>query len=97
MNIYVGNLPHAVNEEELKSLFEEFGEVSSAKVIKDKFTGQSRGFAFVEMASEDEANAAIDGMNGREVSGRNLRVNKAREREARRPHSGGRGRNSSWR
>lgn len=77
MNIYVGNLPYAVSEGDLRALFEPFGAVSSATIIKDKFTGDSKGFGFVEMG-DAEAQAAIDGLNGTEFKGRSLTVNQAR-------------------
>lgn len=77
MNIYVGNLPYGVSEGDLRALFEEFGAVTSATIIKDKFTGDSKGFGFVEMG-DAEAQAAIDGLNGKEFKGRSLTVNQAR-------------------
>jgi len=77
VNIYVGNLPYAVSEGDLRSLFEQFGAVTSATIIKDKFTGDSKGFGFVEMG-DAEAQAAIDGLNGTEFKGRSLTVNQAR-------------------
>ena len=80
MNIYVGNLPHATTESELRSAFEAHGSVSSAAIIKDKFTGDSRGFGFVEMPNEREAANAIEALNGNELGGRVLKVNKARPR-----------------
>lgn len=83
MNIYVGNLRYGVTEEALKNLFEQYGEVASVKIIKDRFTGESKGFAFVEMPSDDEARKAIDGLNGKDVDGRSLRINEARPREER--------------
>lgn len=83
MNIYVGNIPHSSTEEGLRKLFEQFGAVSSVKIIKDKFTGSSRGFAFVEMPNNDEARQAIENANGMEFEGRNLRINEARPAEAR--------------
>jgi RNA recognition motif-containing protein len=83
MNIYVGNLSHSSTEEGLRQLFEQFGEVSTVKVIKDKFTGSSRGFAFVEMPVAEEAKKAIEDTNGVELDGRSLRVNEARPVEAR--------------
>ena len=82
MNIYVGNIAHASTEEGLQQLFEQFGAVSTVKIIKDKFTGSSRGFAFVEMPVADEAKRAIENTNGMEFDGRNLRVNEARPVEA---------------
>lgn len=80
MNIYVGNLPFAVTDEDIRQAFKEFGEVTSVAIIKDKFTGESRGFAFVEMAKQSEGEAAIAGLNGKEFKGRNLTVNEARPR-----------------
>ena len=83
MNIYVGNLSHEVTEEDLREAFEAFGQVESAAIIKDKFTGESRGFGFVEMPAKAEAQAAIDGLNEKELKGRALNVNEARPREDR--------------
>ncbi|HET6370034.1 MAG TPA: RNA-binding protein [Nitrospiria bacterium] len=88
MRIFVGNLSREVSDDELRQAFEAFGAVDTAAVIKDKFTGQSRGFGFVEMPSAEEAKAAIEGMNGKDLKGRTLNVNEARPREDR----GGRGR-----
>ncbi len=87
MNIYVGNLARETTEAELRQAFEAFGQVSSVAVIKDKYTGESRGFGFVEMPNTAEAQAAIAGLNGKELGGRALNVNEARPREDR----GGRG------
>lgn len=81
MNIYVGNLPFNLGEEDLKEIFEEYGEVTSAKIISDKFSGRSKGFGFVEMDSDDEANNAIKELNNAEVSGRNIKVNESKPRE----------------
>lgn len=81
MNIYVGNLPFNLGEEDLKEIFEEYGEVTSAKIISDKFSGRSKGFGFVEMDSADEANNAIKELNNAEVSGRNIKVNESKPRE----------------
>ncbi len=89
MNIYVGNLSRRTSEEELRQAFEAFGTVDTAAIIKDKFTGDSRGFGFVEMPSKDEAMAAINGMNGRDLDGRTLNVNEARPREDRGGGGGG--------
>jgi RNA recognition motif-containing protein len=83
MNIYVGNRPHATTASELREAFEEYGAVSSAAVIKDKFTGDSRGFGFVEMANDAEAQNALQGLNGQDLGGRTLKVNEARAREQR--------------
>lgn len=80
MNIYVGNLPQELTEGELQQAFETFGEVTSAKIIMDKFSGVSRGFGFVEMPTKAEAQAAITGLNGTELKGRTLTVNEARPR-----------------
>lgn len=77
MNIFVGNLSYELREDELEQLFTEFGEVSSAKVITDKFTGRSKGFGFVEMPNDDDAAKAIDALDGQEVHNRSLKVNKA--------------------
>ena len=90
-NIYVGNLPYSMSDGELEALFVEFGQISSAKVIMDRDTGRSKGFGFVEMDDDAAAGQAIDGLNGKEVDGRPLRVNEARPREDR-PRSGGGGR-----
>ncbi len=78
MNIYVGNLSYDVTDETLQGTFESFGEVTSAKVIKDKSTGQSRGFAFVEMPGQTQAQTAIKGLNGRELQGKDMKVSEAR-------------------
>jgi len=91
MNIYVGNLSFQTTEESLRSAFENFGEVSSVNVIKDKFSGESRGFAFVEMSDNDQANAAISGLNGQDLEGRTLKVSEARPRNDNRGGGGGRG------
>lgn len=93
MNIYVGNLSYDVTEDELRKAFENFGQVTSVTIIKDSQTGKAKGFGFVEMPDEEEAKAAIMGMNGKELKGRKLNVNKARprsERGERRPKSRGR-------
>jgi cold-inducible RNA-binding protein len=89
MNIYVGNLSHNVTEEELRQAFEAFGKVASASIIKDKFSNQSKGFGFVEMPAKEEAEAAISGMNGKEMKGRTLNVNEARPRSDDRRGGGG--------
>lgn len=91
MNIYVGNLSYEVTEEDLRLAFEAFGQVESAAVIKDKYSGQSKGFGFVEMPSNDEAQAAIDDLNGKEMKGRAISVNEARPRTENRGGGGGRG------
>lgn len=81
MNIYVGNLNFKISEDDLKGIFEEFGAVSSVKIITDKYSGRSKGFGFVEMENADEAKAAIDGLNGKEVETRVIVVNEARPRK----------------
>jgi RNA recognition motif-containing protein len=83
MNIYVGNLSYSLSESELRDAFAGFGEVSSVKVLMDRETGRSRGFGFVEMPNQSEAEAAIAQLNGKELSGRALRVNEARPKERR--------------
>jgi len=91
MNIYVGNLSRDVTDEDLRQAFEAFGQVESINVIKDKFSGESRGFGFVEMPSKEEAQKAIDEMNGKYLSGRSINVSEARPRtEDRRGRGGGR-------
>jgi len=80
MNIFIGNLSRNVTQDALQQLFEAFGKVDSAAVIKDKFSGESKGFGFVEMSSTDEAQAAMAELNGRDVDGRSLTVNEARPR-----------------
>jgi RNA recognition motif-containing protein len=85
MNIYVGNLSYSMTDEDLRELFAAFGEVASASVIMDKFSGQSKGFGFVEMPDEVEAAAAINGLNDQDVMGRRIKVNQARPREDRTP------------
>ncbi len=80
MNIYVGNLPYSTTDNELQTTFSEYGAVDSAKVIIDRATGRSRGFGFVEMPNDDEAQAAIEGLNNKDFDGRTLNVNEARPR-----------------
>jgi RNA recognition motif-containing protein len=92
MNIYVGNLAHAVTEDELRDAFAAYGEVASVTLIKDKFTGESRGFAFVEMPAKAHAATAMREMNGKELQGRSLIVNEARPRRERTGGGGGGGR-----
>ena len=88
MNIYVGNLSWGINDNDLEQIFSEYGPVTSAKIIQDRETGRSRGFAFVEMSNDDDARKAIEATNGLEVEGRNLTVNEARPREERPPRRG---------
>jgi RNA recognition motif-containing protein len=80
MKIYVGNLPYNVSESELKELFSAYGEVTSATLVTDKFSGQSKGFGFVEMSNNSEADAAIKGLNETSVKGRSIKVNQAKPR-----------------
>ena len=87
--LYVGNLPYSVRDEDLQQSFGQFGAVTSAKVMMERDTGRSKGFGFVEMASDAEAQAAINGMNGQPLGGRSLVVNEARPMEPRPPRSGG--------
>ena len=87
MNIYVGNLSRDLNEGELREAFAAFGDVASASIIKDKFSGESRGFGFVEMPNKEEADKAIAALNGKDLKGRNLKVNEAQPR----PQGGGGG------
>ncbi len=92
MNIYVGNLAREATEEDLRKAFEAFGQVTSVKIITDKFTGDSKGFGFVEMASSSEAQSAISGLDGKDLKGRAIRVNEARPRRDDRRGGGGFGR-----
>ena len=99
MNIYVGNLPYKISDADLRELFAAYGEVSSVSMVKDKMTGQSKGFGFVEMPEAGEAAAAIQGLNEKAVQGRNIKVNEAKPREDKprgdrggfRPREGGNG------
>jgi len=88
MNIYVGNLPFNLGEENLVEIFEEYGEVTSAKIVMDKLTGRSKGFGFVEMDDDDSAKKAIEELNNAEVGGRNIKVNESKPRESS-PRGGG--------
>jgi RNA recognition motif-containing protein len=96
MNIYVGNLSYDTDNAALRAMFEEHGAVDDARVIEDRQTGRSRGFGFVEMPNESEAQAAIEALNGQEMQGRTLTVNQARERESRGPRGGGGGRGGGY-
>ncbi len=78
MNIYVGNLPFSITDADLRETFSRFGEVSQVNLISDKFTGESKGFGFVEMANNSQADAAIKGLNGTDMKGRNITVNQAK-------------------
>jgi RNA recognition motif-containing protein len=83
MNIYIGNLSYQATEEDIRQAFEAFGQVTNVNIIKDRYSGESRGFGFVEMASKEEGTAAIEGLNGKDLKGRALNVNEARPREER--------------
>lgn len=91
MNIYVGNLPYKASEDELRNMFESFGDVNSVRIITDHESGRSKGFAFVEMDNDDQAKAAIEELNGVDFGGRPLTVNEARPKQER-PRQGGGGR-----
>jgi RNA recognition motif-containing protein len=98
MNIYVGSLSYNVTEEDLKQAFEPFGEVESVRIIKDMYSGRSKGFGFVEMPGKSEAQSAIESLNGKELMGRTVKVNEARPRsEGRRGGRGGGGRRAGGR
>jgi RNA recognition motif-containing protein len=92
MNIYVGNLSNSATEDDLRQAFEAFGQVSNVNIIKDRFSGESRGFGFVEMPTKTEADAAIEGLNGQEINGRAVNVNEARPKADNRRGGGGGGR-----
>lgn len=97
MKLYVGNLAYTTTEQELQDLFAPYGEVKTVNIVKDKFTGQARGFGFVEMGDKDMGQAAIDGLNGSDIGGRKIRVNEALAKEAQgggRPRSFGGNRSS---
>jgi RNA recognition motif-containing protein len=85
MNIYVGNLPYRISEDELRELFAQYGDVSSAKIIIDRDSGRSKGFGFVEMPDDSQAKTAIEALNGTDVQGRNVVINEARPRPERPP------------
>jgi RNA recognition motif-containing protein len=92
MNIYVGNLAPQITEDDLRKAFEAFGQVESATIIKDKFSGESRGFGFVQMPSKEESQKAIEQLNETDLMGRNIKVNEARPRPERQGGGGGRDR-----
>ena len=94
--LYVGNLPYSFRDSDMEQAFSQFGAEQSAKVMMDRDSGRSKGFGFVEMGSEAEAKAAIEGMNGQDVGGRGLVVNEARPMEPRAPRSGGYGGNRGY-
>lgn len=85
MNIYVGNLPYNVTEDELRNMFAAYGDVSSANIITDKYSGESKGFGFVEMPKQSDAEEAIKALNGSSIKGRSIKVNQARPRTERPP------------
>ncbi len=85
MNLYIGNLSYDVTEEELKAAFQQYGNVTSVAIIKDKNTGKSRGFGFVEMATDEEGNAAVNGLNGQDLKGRALKVSVAYPKQDKKP------------
>ncbi|WP_299582782.1 RNA recognition motif domain-containing protein [uncultured Sunxiuqinia sp.] len=89
MNIFVGNLNYAITEDDMREIFEEYGELTSVKLITDKFTGRSKGFGFVEMANAEEAQKAIEELNGAEVEGRSMVVNESIEKKRDNNRGGG--------
>jgi RNA recognition motif-containing protein len=91
MNIYVGNLPFSITDADLRETFSRFGEVSQVNLITDKFTGESKGFGFVEMANNSQADAAIKGLNGKDLKGRNITVNQAKPKTDQPSRGGGGG------
>ena len=91
MNIYVGNIPYSMTEEELKNIFAQYGEVTSVRLVSDRETGRAKGFGFVEMADDAQAKAAIEAVNGSVQGGRPLKVNEAKPREERPRRDGFRG------
>ena len=102
--MYVGNIPYKATEEDLKELFSEYGEIESVKIIQDQFTGQSKGFGFVEMVNEEDAKKAMAGLNEKDFMGKSLRVAEARPQQKRQGFSkknsgygGGRGTGRGWR
>jgi len=96
MNMYIGNLSHDVTDVDLREAFEVYGEVSSAKVIKDNFTGMSKGFGFVEMPNNTEVDKAMKALNGEELKGRSLKVSEARPKSEKRKGRGNQGWRGSW-
>ncbi len=89
MNIYVGNLPYGIDRDELRGYFETYGEVGAARIVTDRDSGRSKGFGFVEMPNDAQANKAIEALNGQEIGGRKAVVNEARPREERPPRREG--------
>jgi len=97
INIYVGNLPFSVSEDQLKELFENYGQVESATIVSDKFTGRPRGFGFIKMPEREEGLRAIQELDAKDFMGRNLKVNEARPRTDRSERQGGGGKGPRWR
>lgn len=95
MNIYVGNLPYSITEEDLRETFSQYGSVDTVSIITDRFSGESKGFGFVEMGNNSEADAAIKALNGSDYKGRNITVNQARPKSDR-PARGGGGGGRRW-
>ena len=96
MNLYIGNLSREASEEDLRTAFEAFGQITTINIIKDKFSGEPRGFAFIEMPDNTQAQAAIAGMNGKDIKGRTITVNEARPRTENRRGGGGGGRRGGF-
>ncbi len=96
MNIYVGNLSFDVTDDQLRQAFEVYGEVDSVNIIKDKYSGQSKGFGFIEMSDDAKAQSAIDGLNQTDMQGRSINVSKAKPRTERRGGDGGRSSGRRW-
>jgi RNA recognition motif-containing protein len=96
MNIYVGNLSQQVTENDLREAFESFGQVTDIKIIKDRFTSESKGFGFIEMPAKQEAESAMEDLNGTDLKGKTINVNEARPRSDNRGNGGGRQRSGVW-
>ena len=96
MNIYVGNLSQQVTENDLREAFESFGQVTDIKIIKDRFTSESKGFGFIEMPAKQEAGSAMEDLNGTDLKGKTITVNEARPRSDNRRSGGGRQRSGVW-
>lgn len=96
MNIYVGNLSKAVSEDDLRTAFESFGEISSIRIIKDRYTGESKGFGFVEMPAKQEAESAMQRLNASEIKGKTVTVNEAKPRTDSNRSFGGARRSGTW-
>ncbi len=96
MKLYVGNMSFDTTEDQLRQVFEEYGEVTSINLITDKFSGKLKGFGFIEMSTKEEANAAISGLNGKELDGRTLNVNEAKPRKDNNNRGGNNSYGKSW-